>query len=68
MAICNYLKNISKYLFFRSIIYIMELKYLKLTLVPDIFGKNNQFFGHSAYVSSTYSAKQFRDFVKHCTN
>ena len=36
--------------------------------VPDIFGKNNQFFVHSAYVSSAYSTKQSRDFVKHGTH
>ena len=35
--------------------------------VPDIFGKNNQLFVHSAYVSSAYSRKLSRDFVKHGT-
>ena len=36
--------------------------------VPDITGKNNQFFLHSAYVSSAYSTKLSRDFVKNYTH
>ena len=36
--------------------------------VPDIFGKNNHLFVHSAYISSGYSTKQSRDFIKHDTH
>ena len=42
----------------------MELKCLDLK-VPNIFGKNNHFFVHSAYiVGSAYSTKQLQRFCK----
>ena len=65
MAICNDFKNILKCLFFLGL-YYHGIKMFK-TKDSDIAGKNNQFFVHSAYVSSAYSTKQSRDLVKHGT-
>ena len=55
------------FIFLMSLIYIMELKCLDLRLLIYL-AKKQQFFVHSAYVSSAYSTKQSRDFVKYGTH